>query len=187
MTQDTRSLIVINGSARRSFIFPGPIQDAFQYYQNYHLVFSFLPHILLIHQIGKNNFQLKYEAIEMGLYQVEILCEVTAHLDAANRILYFSTTQKSQPVKIQADVYTITGPGIYTSQSKFMEHGRDTAIHYEMQLYAQLPAPWGLSFIPALIRNRVANSITQRRIAEISDAFISRSIQQYLSDASQIG
>jgi hypothetical protein len=179
MTDDLRSPIVINGSVRRSFIFPGSSQNAIEFFQNYPQIFDLLPHISLVNQNGKNQFRLKYDTIELGLYHVEIFCEVEAKLDPANQTLYFLPAQIDKKVKAQAGLYSLSGQGIYTSQSKFVVHGQDTAVFYQLELSAQLPTPWGLRLMPELIRNRVAASITQHRIVEIADAFIERAIYHF--------
>jgi hypothetical protein len=173
--------IAIDGHVRRSFIFPAGIDVAFRFYRDLPRDFSFLRHIYVVRDNKSGCYRLKYETVEMGLYRVQIFCDVMAQFDQNPLTITFVSCPNEEPIPQKAGLHSLIAMGAYQSRSLFEDFNGQTLIHFELSLHANLSVPIGLAMIPAPVRKRVAQGISRYRIREIADSFISRSIKTYQS------
>jgi hypothetical protein len=172
-------MIHIAGSIHRSFVFPAELPLAFAYYGDLERVLSYLPHIVVVRAYAYDRFRVLYSSVELGVYRVRIFCDVQAHLDAKARRLLIEPFDAREPVAASAGPKFTTGQGTYSSQSSFADLGDQTRITYQLQLDAELPVPDGLHIMPGSVMNRLARNVTQRRVREIAQGFIERSIDAF--------
>lgn len=170
--------IDLTGAVRRSFIFPAPLTEAFDFYSNLPGDFSLLPHIRLVQNFKSGCFRLKYETVELSLYRVRMYCDVAVQTEHLRQIA-FTPCLEETPITEKAGLYSLTGKGFYQSTSEFEPFNDQTLIHFQLDLHAKLPVPFGLALVPEAVRNRIADSISRLRIKEIAEAFIDRSIESY--------
>ena len=157
----------INGEVRRSFVFPADIATAFAFYSDAERIYRML-----------------YQSVELGIYRVQIYCDLEPVLDGQNYSLCFVSFQGEQPVSPQASLQSVTTQGAFSSESVFRDEGAQTRIDYRLHLQAALPVPPSARmFIPAAVLDLIAQSIMYRRIDEIADGFILKSIQSYLAES----
>ncbi|GAB4521178.1 MAG: hypothetical protein Fur0018_01390 [Anaerolineales bacterium] len=174
------STIRLDGSTRRSFLFPAPPEDAFAYYLRPAHIFFLLPHITLVEQLDDDVYRLLYHSTELNIYRVHLYCDLRLETEAAS-VLRFVPLPESSPIEARAGIDWLRAPGFYTSTSIFRPmDGQQTAIEYSLHLWADLPRPFGLWMLPNGTMNRIANAITRYRIDEIANGFIERSIADYL-------
>jgi hypothetical protein len=171
--------IRIFGQARRSFIFPSDLDSAFTYFSDIDRIFSYLPHITLSNHFTNSSYRLIYQSTELGVYHVSIYADLKIELDQHSKVLRIKKAPTIEPVPAEAGWNQISGQGSYESQSLFSAQGNHTRIDYSLTLQSALPVPGAARVMPEYIRNAVANSITHRRIREIADAFVVRSIRAY--------
>jgi hypothetical protein len=172
--------IRVDGSVKRSFLFPAELLDTFDYYQNYINIFHYLPHIDIDKVINQNEFRLKYETIELGMYRIKIFCRIQAELLQNEFSIRMKSIEPAEKPPDSRGIYSATTSGEFTSVSQFESHQNQTIVHYQLNLRANLPAPYGLALIPEAARNRLSAGITRYRIDEIAAAFIRRSVDGYL-------
>jgi hypothetical protein len=171
-------MIKVSGSARRSFVFPAALPLAYAYYADIGRVLSYLPHICLVRAYSPDRLRLLYRSTELGIYHVRIFADVKTSL-TDGRILSIHPMDDIPPVKAAADIHSMAAQGCYSSKSVFHAEGSQTRIEYHLQLQANLPTPLGLHFMPSLVVNRIAGSITRMRIREIVEGFIDRSTDAF--------
>jgi hypothetical protein len=172
-------MIHIAGAAERSFTFPADPLTASTYFRDFKRILGYLAHIRLLWAYGPDRFRLLYGATELGIYRVRILCDVQATFDEAEQTLTMSTLSGIPPVAPRAGMYSLAAQGYYASASTFHPAGDCTRIEYKLQLHAHLPKPLGSKRVPDAIVEQIARNITQRRIQEIADGFIERSISEF--------
>ncbi len=172
-------MIEISGSVRKSFIFPAELPLTFAYYSDLGRVLTYLPHISLVRAYSYNRFRVLYATTELSTYRIRIFCDLQADVDTRERALLIRPFDIVPPVKAQAGLRSATAQGYYTSRSVFSPYGDQTRIEYDLQLYAHLPTPLGLRFMPTGVVNRLAQNITRWRIREIAEGFIERSIDAF--------
>jgi hypothetical protein len=174
--------IRLDGSTRRSFLFPAAPEDAFAYYARPERIFAFLPHIELIERLDGDTYRLLYHSTELNIYRVRLYCDLRAEMDAPDR-LRFVPLEDALPVEPKSGLDWLQAPGFYTSTSIFRPKDGQTAVEYSLRLWADLPRPLGLWMLPNGTMNRIANAIARYRIREIATGFIERSIADFLQKA----
>ena len=172
-------MIIVAGSANRSFTFPADLPTAFAYYTDLSRILTYLPHIYVARTYDDNQLRMCYNTIELGTYKINIFCDLRAEMDAEKRALRVLPLKGVTPVKAKATLRSATASGRFSSESRFFDEGERTRIEYRLELQAELPRPMGLRFVPQSVINGIAASITHRRIKEIADGFIRRSIDVF--------
>jgi hypothetical protein len=171
-------MIKVRGSARRFFTFSADLPMAYAYYSDVSRLLSYLPHICLVQAYGPDRFRLLFSTTELGTYKVRIFADVEATL-GEQWILRVRPLGGFAPVKAQSTLGTTTAQGYFSSRSVFSDSGDRTRVEYQLELEANLPTPYGLRFMPGVMVNRIAKSITKMRTREIVEGFIQRSVAAY--------
>jgi hypothetical protein len=172
-------MIQVSGSHRRTFTFPAELPLAFTYYSDLGRILPYLPHIFLVQAYRYDQFRMLYSTVELGLYHIRIFCDLEARLDEKTRTLTIQPLNGNPPVESVAGPRSATAQGFYSSKSVFRAAGKQTAIEFSLKLRADLLSPLGLRLMPGGIVNRIAHNITRRRIREIAEGFIERSIDAF--------
>ena len=120
-----------------------------------------------------------YSTIELGIYRVRIYCNLQTDLDHEKMVLRVIPLEDAPTVKNKISMYSLTAQGVYSSESTFKPYHDQTEIVYQINLKAELPIPFAIRFMPKKLLNEIAQGITQRRITEIADGFIQRSLGAY--------
>lgn len=173
-------MITINGSVQRSFVFPADIPTAFDYYKDMSRTLNFLSHISILDRYDEERYRVLYKTTELSIYRVRIICDIQVESDPYNGLLLIHPICESYPVKTQSGLYSLSGQGLYSSESNFTSEGDQTRIDYKLELHASLPVPLGLRFMPGAVINSIARNITQWRINEIAEGFIERSVRAFV-------
>jgi len=180
-------MITVAGSANRSFIFPADLPTAYAYYTDLSRILSYLPHIYIVRTYDDDQLRMCYNTVELGTYKIKIFCDLQADLDAERRALRVRPLAGVSPVKARSGLRSTTAAGHFVSESLFFEEGNQTRIDYRLELRAKLPTPMGLRFVPGTVINGIASSITNRRIKDIADGFIERSIDAFPDWLGELG
>ena len=175
-------MIKISASYHRTFIFPARLEACFSYYSSFNQTLSFLPHISIVRSYSSNKFRVLYNTTELGIYRVNILCDVQMDVDpAGNRLIIQPFYNGITPAKSSFGLYSLTGQGYYASESAFSANDAQTAIDFILHMHSNLPVPLALRPMPEKVLSKVANDITRWRMREIADGFMQRSIQAFIS------
>jgi hypothetical protein len=172
-------MVTISGSVQRTYLFPAPLASAFDYFADMSRTLHFLPHISVMQFYGANQFRMQYATTELGIYRVRIICDLETELDYESQRLHIFPLAGAQPISSEAGMYSLTGQGYYASESIFHPHGDQTLLDFRMRLHARLPRPLALRFMPGTVLDAIARNIAQRRIQEIAEGFVERSIRAY--------
>lgn len=171
-------MIEINGSIQRSFTFPAPLPEALRYYANTDHILHLIPHIFFIQKYAEGQYRMLYHTTELAIYRVKIYCDLQASVE--DNVLKFRPLIGYAPVESLAGFDHLTAQGEYASDSVFEPLGTaETRITYTLHLKACLPTPLGLGLVPGPVMNGIANGITGRRMREIAQGFIDRSLVDY--------
>lgn len=173
------AMIKIEGAINRTFIFPAELPLAFAYYSDLGRLLPYLPHISLVRAYSYNQFRVLYSTTELGTYHIRVFCDVQARLEGANKMLHITPLDAEPPVKTKAEAKTTTTQGHFSSRCAFHDLGNETKIEYSLQLRAHLPPPRSMRFMPGAMVNRIADNIAERRVREIIEGFIERSIAAF--------
>jgi hypothetical protein len=173
------AMINIEGSINRTFIFPAELPLAFAYYSDLGRLLPYLPHISLVRSYNYNQFRVLYSTTELGTYHIRVFCDLQALMDDENKMLHINPLNAAPPVKTEAQAKTTTTQGHFSSRCVFYDAGDETKIEYSLQLRANLPPPRSMRFMPGAMVNRIADNITERRVREIIEGFIERSIAAF--------
>jgi hypothetical protein len=173
-------MIEIKATTRRVFLFPAPASLALDFFSDFRRIVQFLPHISLVKGFENGRYRLLYSTVEMATYEVHIFADVETVVDEETQTLAVNPAMDIVPVKSKAKLRSLTAPGSYSSRSFFRETGDfECEIEYDMALGAVLPRPLGLKFVPGNMLNKVADNITHKRMEEIIDGFIGRSVAAF--------
>ncbi len=172
-------MIKIAGSIHRSFSFPADKDVAFNYYCDIPRTLSFLRHIELLNRFDDTTYRLVYATSELGIYRVRVFCDIQTEIDRQSWALRIFPFEGISEIRSKSGMYSLSGQGVYTSESIFKEDGAHTEIEYKLKLSATLPVPLGLRFMPTKLINQIAREITKWRMQEIVDGFIERSLSVF--------
>lgn len=175
-------MIKIAGSTKRSFVFPAELPIAYAYYSDLGRILTYLPHISLMRAYAYDQFRVLYNTLEIGAYHIRIFCDLQVILldDAHERVLQIKPlTGGRPPIKPETGFYSTTALGQFSSESVFTADGDQTGIEYNLHLQAKLPTPLGLRLVPGKVVNGIAENIMNKRIHEIAEGFIERSIEAF--------
>lgn len=179
-------MIKLAGSTHLSFTFPAELNTAVNYYRNIPRTLALLPHITIFRDLGELKYRLLYSTVELGVYQVNIICDIQISYDEASQTLNIEPLEQYAPVKSEITRYSLKAQGYYRSTSVF--HAQDeetTRIDYQLNLYASLPAPFASRLVPNAVLNSVARNIASWRMHEIAQGFIERSLEDFQSQRMQ--
>ena len=172
-------MIEVKATARREFLFPAVFPLALQFFSDFRRVTQFLPHISLVQETADQRYRLLYSTTELSAYHVYIFADVETEIIESEQTLYVRPAQDAAPVKSKATLRSLTAPGHFSSRSLFREAGDQCQVEFDMELSALLPRPLGMRFVPGSVLNRIAASITNQRMDEIIEGFITKSIAAY--------
>jgi len=173
-------MINITGSTKRSFIFPADLDAAFEFFSDIGRILHYLPHTSIVKKHNEQSYRMLYRTAELNLYRVSIYCDLTADIDQKNHCLRIKPYQAtSQPIHAKAGLYYLISQGLFSSMSTFKPAQEGTQVDYELELASDMPVPFAIQFMPDGIVDSIASSIMQKRMQEIIDGFIARSIRAY--------
>jgi hypothetical protein len=172
-------MIRLAGSVKRSFLFPSDISTALDFYAYMGQLFKYLPHITLIKTYSKTQFRVLYSSTELGIYQIQLYCDLNVTKDEANKIIKVETLNGKKSIKPKAGMHSIRGMAQYNSISSFKPEGDCTRIYYHLNLEGELPKPLAFNLVPNSITDYIAESIAKQRIFEIADGFITGSLTDF--------
>jgi hypothetical protein len=171
-------MIEVRGSARRSFTFPADLPIAYAYYGDVARVLNYLPHICLVRAYAPDRFRMIYDTTELGAYHIRIFADVQTTLEEG-WVIRVHPLDGIRPAQSKAGISSSTTQGHFYSESVFYDKGEQTQIEYRLQLQARLPTPLGLRLMPNAMVSRIAKSVTNMRIREITDGFVERSVSAF--------
>lgn len=175
-------MIEIKASTRRVFLFPANAALALKFYSDFRRITQFLHHISLVQEFDDSRYRLLYSTVEMAAYEVRIFADVETEVDERSLTLTVRPTTGIGPVKTKSTLRSIIASGSYASHSIFRETDDDQCeVEYIMELWATLPRPKGLRFVPDSVLNPIADNITNRRMDEIINGFIANSVPAFLA------
>lgn len=169
--------IEIDGTVRRSFLFPADCDTALFHYSNFPQNIAWLPHISLVEIYDDQQYRMMFSSVELGIYRVRIFCDLK--VTKRDDVLLIRPLEGRPPVRAEAGVNTLTAQGFYSSESTFRPQNGATRVNYRLSLRARLPVPFAARFMPASMLDLIAGNILNRHIHEIAGEFITRSVTAY--------
>lgn len=170
-------MINIAVCARRVFTLPAELPTARAHLREFRQTLRYLPDIHLIKTYAPDQYRIVYSAAEAGVYRVDLYSDIQARFDEAEDTLCVSPLTGLPPVASKATLASLTGQGDYSSRLTLRSAGARTNARYEVRIAATLPKPVGLKLIPDTAVRLFIERVVRRRIREISEAFILRSIE----------
>jgi hypothetical protein len=174
-------MIRLAGTAKRSFLFPGTIQEAMGHYALMEDLFKYLPNITLTKAYSKTQFRVLFHSTELGIYKILLYCDLEVTIDTVNNMITVGILNGKKPIKPKAGMHSSLGMAQFVSKSQFVPDGNYTRIYYHLDIKGKLPKPLAFSLVPDNITNYIAESIANRRIFEIADGFIIGSLADFES------
>jgi hypothetical protein len=131
----------------------------------------------LVKTYAPDQYRILYSAAEAGVYRVDLYSDIQARFDEAADTLCVVPLKGLPPVASKATLGSLTGQGDYSSRLTLRPAGARTNARYEVRIAATLAKPVGLKLIPDTAVRLFIERVVRRRIRDISEAFIRRSIE----------
>ncbi len=178
-------MIKIAGRTSDSFIFPADQTTAYRYLSNVPRLFELMPYIALETVSSPTEIRARYSSTELKSYQFNVYCDVQVEFDPDEIFLKILPTDRLPAIPPEARLNSTSGRGYFGGEVTFFETEIDeTLIEYKLHMEAQLPRPIGLRIMPNRVIERIAHSVTNGRMQEISQAFAQNVVASYLADNS---
>jgi hypothetical protein len=172
-------MIKLNGAAQREFLFQADALTSLQYFGVLNQAVRFLPHIEIVEEYGPNELRVCYSSLELGAYTIRVITDLECVVDEENMTIMVRPLQGKEPAKGEASLNETAGYGYFASTA-FLEDTEDgTFIDYRLKIAANLPRPRGLRMMPGRVVNRIASSISQGRVNEIIDGFMTNAVASF--------
>ena len=168
--------ISIAVSARRVFTLPVDLRTSREHFRDFQQTLRYLPDLGLVKTYAQDQYRIVYSAAHAGVYRVELYSDIQARFDDAEDVLYVTPLEGIPAVASKATLGSLTGQGEYSSRLAFRAAGTRTNAAYDVRISATLAKPLGLKLIPDRAVRLFVERVVQRRIKEITDAFIQRAI-----------
>jgi hypothetical protein len=137
---------------------------------------SHLQHIDLADTFANDEYRLYFHSVELGTYHFHVYCDVRLDCPPGHHTIRIASIENLPPIEAKASLNSTTARGFYSSEAHFHDLGQQTRIEYQLRLQTELPRPLGMRLMPRRAVNNIAQNITNRRIQEIADHFMSSSI-----------
>jgi hypothetical protein len=170
-------MIRIAVSARRVFTLPADLPTSRAHFRDFRQTLDYLPYLSLIKTYARGQYRILYSAAERGVYRVDLYSDIQTRYDEAEDALCATPLKGIPPVAAKATLGSLTGQGDYASRLTLRSAGLQTNARYEVRITANLPKPVGLKWIPDRAVRLYVEQVVRRRIQEIADVFIQRSIK----------
>jgi hypothetical protein len=170
-------MISIVVSAQRVFTFPADLATTTTYLCDFEQTLKYLPYLRLVKTYARNQYRMLYSVAEAGVYYVAFYCDIRVQFDETTQTLHVTPLAGIAPVPPTATFNSVSGQGYYASRSVFQGAGPHTSVAYEVEIQAQVPKRLELTLIPDAVVKRVVENVVQRRLHEIADAFVARSME----------
>ena len=172
-------MIEISGTIQRAFLFPAAADMALAYYGNMARILPLLPHISVVQEYSSTQFRTHYQTVELGAYTVNVFCDLESEVDHAEMVIHVRPGQFAEPTAASTTLTSSTAYGLFSMLARFFPLEGQTRIEYRLGLQARLPRPAGLRLMPKRVLNGVGQGITNGRLREIADGFITRSLEDF--------
>ena len=171
------TMISIAVSARRVFTLPANLPTSKAHFRDFRQTLEYLPYLCLIKTYARGQYRILYSAAERGVYRVNLYSDIETRFDESEDALCVTPLKGVPPVASKATLGSLTGQGDYTSRLILRSAGAQTKARYEVRITATLAKPVGLRLIPNPAVRLFVERVVRRRIQEIADVFIQRSIR----------
>lgn len=172
-------MLKIAGSASFSFLFPADRVTAYNYYCDMNRLVSYIKHIDIEFPFSDYEFRLYYHSLELGTTHFHVYCDVRLDCPPGHHIIRIVPIENLPPIESKSTLNSTKARGHYSSEATFHDMGNQTRIDYTLRLQADLPRPLNMRLMPRRAVNNLAKTITNRRIQEIAEHFISTSIAEF--------
>jgi hypothetical protein len=172
-------MIKLNGAAQREFQFAADTPTAMQYFGMLSRMVQYLPHIELVEEYSPNQVRVCYSTLELGAYTINIITDLECQVDSENLSIFIRPLKGKEPVEGEASLNSTIGYGYFTSVAYLEDNGSETSIDFRLKMAANLPRPRGLRMMPGRVVNRIASSISQGRVNEIMDGFMTNAVESF--------
>ena len=170
-------MIHIAVSAQRAFTVPAGLARTTAHFRDFgHTLDCLAPHLRLVTTYARDQYRVLYSAAEAGVYRVAFYCDIQVRFDESSQLLRVTPLEGIPPVAPKATLKSLTGQGTYRSRSAFLSAGPHTRITYDVEIQAAVPKRLEWRLIPNAVITRLVEDVVQRRLNEITDTFIARSL-----------
>ena len=170
-------MISIAVSAQHVFTVPAELARTTSHFRDFgHTLACLAPHLRLAATYARDQYRMLYSVTEAGVYRVAFYCDIQVHFDEGSQILNVTPLEGVPPVAPKATLNSLIGQGYYRSRSAFQSAGPHTRITYDVEIKAAVPKRLEWKLIPDAVITRLVEDVVQRRLNEITDTFIARSL-----------
>jgi hypothetical protein len=170
-------MISIAVSARRVFTLPADLPTTRAQFRDFRQTLQYLPDLRLVKTYAPEQYRILYSAAHARVYRVDLYSDIQARFDEAEDTFYVTPLKGIPAVASKATLGSLTGQGDYSSRLILRSAGPRTDAKYDVRISATLAKPVGLKLIPNPAVSLFVERVVRRRIQEITDVFIRRSIE----------
>jgi len=171
-------MLHISVSSHRKFEIPCDLARVEAHCSDFGRMLEDLPALRVTRVWGPHQYRIGYSANISGVYQVDLFSDVQAHFDEQTHALVVSPLHGFPPVTAQATLRFLTGQGLYSSQLVLSAREHCTIATYDLTIAADVPKPVRLRLVPDAMARMVVQALVQRRVQEITDLFIARTLRR---------
>jgi hypothetical protein len=169
-------MISIAVCARRVFTLPADLPTTRAQFRDFRQTLQYLRDLRLVKTYAPDRYRILYSAAEAGVYRVDLYSDIQARFDEAEDTFYVTPLKGIPAVASKATLGSLTGQGDYSSRLSLRSAGSCTNASYDVRITATLAKPVGLKLVPNPAVRFLVERVVRRRVQEITEAFIQRSI-----------
>lgn len=165
-------------SAQRAFTLPIDLAAARAHFRDFRQTLQYLPDLCLVKIYAPDQYRILYSAVHAGVYRVDLYSDIRVQHDETGDVFRVSPLRGIAPAAPKVTLGSLTGQGNYSSRLSLRAAGACTSARYDVRITATLPKPMGLKLVPDAAVRLFVERVVRRRVQEISDSFMQRSIER---------
>lgn len=171
-------MLQISVSSYRVFDIYCDLARVEQHLLDFDRVLEDLPALKVTNVWGPHQYRIAYSAVIAGVYRVELLSDLQVAMDTENHVLAVLPLQGQPPVPARVTMRSLTGQGQYTSTMALQYRQDRTVVTYDVGISASIPKPLRLHLLPDVIARNAVEAVVKRRLDDITNLFILRTVQR---------
>ncbi len=172
-------MITLDGTIKRRFFFPSDSQTTLLYFGDLSRVIYFLPHISIVETFDSDSIRIRFQTVELGAYTINVYCDLGLERLPETMSIKVGPLEGTAPIESESTLNSTTGYGYFTSEALLFDEDDGTGIDFQFRFQSKLPRPRGLRMMPKRVVDRIAMSISQGRLEEMIEGFMSSAMETF--------
>lgn len=177
-------MLKFSGSSDRTFSFPAPRPQAFEFFAKIERIVSLIADIEItaVSSSDPGVVRLSYTSNEMGVYEVRTICDVLTQIDPKTFEIRLIPASAADFPPVNGEMTprrSVSTGEINATLTCMDDNGETTMIRYQFAMISKVPVVGMMRFVPLRPIEEMVQNLINSRLKEQVDQFINNAIKVY--------